>query len=153
MNIFKCVFPYEKNRNSPLGTQLVQWSKFKTQEPKIIYFITNSAKKFSGCAWVRTKGRSHSNVGQWISQAMISVPFSSVQSLSRVQIFATPRITAHKDSLSITNCRTLLKPMSIESVMPSSHLILCRSLLLLPPIAPSIRVFSNESTLCMRWPK
>ena len=79
--------------------------------------------------------------------------FSSVQSLSRVQLFVTPRITAHQASLSITNSRRLLKLMSIESVMPSNHLILCHPLLLLPPIPPSIRVFSNESTLCMRWPK
>ena len=79
--------------------------------------------------------------------------FSSVQSHSRVRLFATPWITAREASLSFTNSRGLLKLMSIESVMPSSHLILCHSLLLLPPIPPSIRVFSNESTLCMRWPK
>ena len=78
---------------------------------------------------------------------------SSVQSLSRVQLFATPWITAHQASLSITNSRTSLRLMSIESVMPSNHLILCRPLLLLPPIPPSIRVFSNESTLPMSWPK
>ena len=79
--------------------------------------------------------------------------FSSVQSLSRVQFFATPWITARQASLSITNSQSLLKLMSIESVMPSHHLILCRPLLLLPPIPPSIRVFSNESTLCMSWRK
>ena len=79
--------------------------------------------------------------------------FSSVQSLSRVQLFATPWITAHQASLSITNSRSLLKLMPIESVMPSSHLILCHPLLLLPPIPPGIGVFSNESTLHMRWPK
>ena len=77
----------------------------------------------------------------------------SVQSLSRVQLFVTPWIAAHQASWSITNSWTLLKPMSIESVMPSSHLILCCPLQLLPPIPPSIRVFSNESILCMRWPK
>ena len=76
--------------------------------------------------------------------------FSSVQSLSRVRLFATPSITAHQASLSITNSRSLIKLMSIESVIPSSHLILCRPPLLLPPIPPRIRVFSNESTLCMR---
>ena len=79
--------------------------------------------------------------------------FSSVQSLSPVQLFAIPWTAAHQASLSITNCWSLLKLMSIESVMPSSHLILCHPLFLLPPIPPSIRVFSNESTLCMRWPK
>ena len=79
--------------------------------------------------------------------------FSSVQSLSHVQLFATPWITARQASLSITNSRSLLKLMPIESVMPSSHLILCRPLLLLAPIPPSIRVFSIESILHMRWPK
>ena len=78
---------------------------------------------------------------------------SSVQSLSRVRLFATPRIAARQASLSLTNPRSSHKLMSIESVMPSSHLILCRPLLLLPPIPTSIRVFSNESTLRMRWPK
>ena len=78
---------------------------------------------------------------------------TSVQLLSRVQLFATPWISAHQASLSITNSQSSLKLTSIESVMPSSHLTLCRPLFLLPPIPPSIRVFSNESTLRMRWPK
>ena len=78
--------------------------------------------------------------------------FSSVQSLSRVQLFATPWITACQASLSITNSRSSLRLTSMESMRPSSHLILCRPLLL-PPIPPSIRVFSNESILHMRWPK
>ena len=78
---------------------------------------------------------------------------SSVQSLSRVQLFATPWTEARQASLSITNSQSLLKLMSIESVMPSSHLFLCCPLLLLCPIPPSIRVFSNKSTLHMRWPK
>ena len=78
---------------------------------------------------------------------------SPVHSLSYVRLFATPWIAARQASLSITNSWSLLKLISIESVMPSSHLILCRPLLLLPPIPPSIRVFSNESTLHMRWPK
>ena len=79
--------------------------------------------------------------------------FSSVQSLSCVQLFATPRIAAGQDSLSITNSRSSPKPMSIESEMPSNHLILCHPLFLLPSIFPSIRVFSNESALRIRWPK
>jgi len=78
---------------------------------------------------------------------------SSVQSLSRVRLFATPRTAARQASLSITNSQSSLKLMSIKSMMPFSHLILCRPLLLLPPTPPSIRVFSNESTLHMRWPK
>ena len=77
----------------------------------------------------------------------------SVQSLSRVRLSATPWIAARQASLSITNSRSLLKLMPIKAVMPSSHLILCHPLFLLPPIPPSIRAFSNESTLCMRWPK
>ena len=77
--------------------------------------------------------------------------FSSVQSLSRVWLFATPWIAAPQASLSVTSSRSSLKLTSIESVMPSSHLILCHPFLLLPPIPPSIRVFSNESTLRMRW--
>ena len=79
--------------------------------------------------------------------------FSSVQSLSCVQLFAIPWTAAHQASLSITNSKRLLKLMSIESVMPSNHLILCHPLLLLPSIFPSIRVFSNESALQLRGPK
>ena len=81
------------------------------------------------------------------------IQFSSVQLCSRVWLFATPWIIACQASLSITSSQSSLKLMSIELVMPSSHLILCRLLLLLPPIPPSIRVFSNESALLMRWPK
>ena len=77
----------------------------------------------------------------------------SVQSLSRVWLFATPWTAARQAFLSITNSRSPPKPMSVESVMPSNHLILCRALLLLSSIFPSIRVFSNESALCIRWPK
>ena len=78
---------------------------------------------------------------------------SSVQSLSHVRLFVTPWITARQASLSIINSQSILKLMPSELVMPSSHLILCRPLLHLPPIPASIRVFSNESTLHMRWPK
>ena len=91
----------------------------------------------------------------WLNNWLIVTPdtFSSVQSLSRVQLFATPWTTAHQASLSITNSRSPPKLMSVELMMPSSHLILCCPLFLLPPIPHSIRVFSNESTLHMRWPK
>ena len=82
-----------------------------------------------------------------------SVQFSSVQSLSRVQLFVTPWIAACQASLSITISRSSLRLTSIESMMSSSHLILCCPLFLLPPIPPSIRVFSNKSALHMRWPK
>ena len=79
--------------------------------------------------------------------------FSSVQSLSRVWLFVTPWIAARQASLSITNSWSLLKLMSIESVMPFNHLILCHPLVLLPSLFPGIRVFSNDSTLRIRWPK
>ena len=82
-----------------------------------------------------------------------SVQFSSVQSLSHVRLFATPWTTARQASLSITNSQSSLKLMSIELVMPCSYLILCCPLLLLSLTPPSIRIFSNESTLCLRWPK
>ena len=87
----------------------------------------------------------------WI--VFFTLILSSVQSLSPVWLFATPWIEARQASLSITNSRSSFKLMSIESVMPSIHLILCHPLLLLPPIPPNIRVFSNESTLRMSWPK
>ena len=100
------------------------------------------------------KGKAKSNSTHPLSRPLpLTVQFSSVQSLSRVRLFATPRIAARQASLSITNSQSLLKPMSINSVRPSSHPILCRPLLLLPPVPPSIRVFSSESTLRMRWPK
>ena len=96
------------------------------------------------------------NFSEWNSNllCLLTFPpqFISVQSLSRVQLFATPWTAAHQASLSITNSRSLPKLMSIDSVMPSNHLILCCPLLL-PSIFPSIRVFSNESALRIRWPK
>ena len=95
----------------------------------------------------------YTSVNKKESHLSDSVQFSSVQSLSFVRLFATPWIAASQASLSITNSQSSLKLTSIESVMPSSHLILCRPLFFLPPIPPNIRVFSNESTLCMRWPK
>ena len=89
--------------------------------------------------------RSHHSLDVGLHVVVSLIQFSSVQSLSCVRPFATPWIAAHQASLSITNSRSSLRLMSIESVMPSSHLILCRPLLLLPSIPPSIRVFSNES--------
>ena len=84
---------------------------------------------------------------------MFMLKFSSVQSLSRVQLFEIPWTAACQAFLSITNSQSLLKLMSIDSVMPSNHLILCHPLLLPPSIFPSIRIFSNESVLCIKWPK
>ena len=98
----------------------------------------------------------HLSPGPWIWHewyVYVNIQFSSVQSLSRVRLFVTPWIAARQASLSITNSQSSPKLMSIESVMPSNHLIFCRPLLLLPSIFPSIRVFSNESALRIRWPK
>ena len=100
--------------------------------------------------------RTLEDITQWKNHVFISLvtlTISSVQSLSRVQLFVTPWTEVCQASLSITNSQSLLKLMSIESVMPSNYFILCHSLLLLPSIFPSIRVFSNESVLCVRWPK
>ena len=116
---------------------------------------TQHALKVTGFSWSSVR-RSflHENLfNNLISNVLITYQFSSVQSRSRVWLFATPWIGAHQASMPITNSRSSLKLMSIELVMPSSHLILCCPLLLLPPIPPSIRVFSNESTLRIRWPK
>ena len=109
---------------------------------------------WGGPAWHTSASLSY--VGSFAMARLWSlylVQFSSVQSLSHVQLFATPWTAAHQASLSITNSQSLLKLMSIELVMPSNHLILCHSLLLLPSIFPSIRVFSNESVLHIRWRK
>ena len=90
---------------------------------------------------------------QWVNTTYGKIQSSSFQSFSRIWLFATPWIAARQTSLSITNSQSLLRLMFIELMMPSSHLILCHLLLLLPPIPPRNRVFSNESTLCTRWPK
>ena len=92
------------------------------------------------------------NIGQIIRWLILPRSVSSVQLLSRVWLLVTPWTAAHQASVSITNSRSLLKLMSIESVMPSNHLILCHPVLLLPSIFPSIRVFSSESVLHIRWP-
>ena len=91
------------------------------------------------------------SISQWMPPSWSM--FSSVQSLSHVWLFETPWTAARQASLSITNSQSLLKLVSIKSVMPSNYLILCHPLLLLPSIFPSIRVFSNKSVLCIRWPK
>ena len=105
--------------------------------------------------WVQQVVFSHYSIRKELLLMTISksLSFSSVQLLSHVRFFVTRWTAAHQASLSLTNSWSLLILMSIESVVPSNHLILCRPLLLLPPIFPSIRVFSNESALRMRWPK
>ena len=121
----------------------------------------NSPSGYSECKW--STGHTLINTELYLNFLHIFHPylfhlslltqFSSLQSLSHVWLFATPWTAARQASLSITNSWSLPKPMSIESVMPSNHLILCRPLLLLPSIFPSIRVFSNESVIRIRWPK
>ena len=99
--------------------------------------------------WREWNGKNLNQEPRWFLPGQ----FSSLQLLSRIQLFATPWAAAHQTSLSITNSQSLLKLMSIESVMPYNHLILCHPLLLLPSIFLSIRVFSNKSILHIRWPK
>ena len=133
------------------------------------YLTTSQSEK---CPWVdhalllehgETSHYPHSGAGSTVLRAwghcgllclakLFLSQFSSVQSLSHVRLFVTPLTVAHQSSLSITNSQSLLKLMSITSVMPSNHIILCHPLLL-PSIFPSIRVFSNESVLHIRWPK
>ena len=119
-------------------------------------YIKVSEKILEGNECARSDGSRNGHMArkQWPKdQILRSVQFSSFQSLSHVWLFATPWTTAHQASLSITNSRSPPKPMSIESVMPSYHLILCCPLLLLPSVFPSMRVFSNESALRIRQPK
>ena len=111
------------------------------QKPLGISFIVNDFCCF------------HSNFDSLAMSLNVRVQYSSVQSLSCVQLFATPWTAARQAPLSITNSRSLLKLMSIELVMPSNHLILCHPLLLPPSIFPSIKIFSNKSVLHIRWPK
>ena len=108
--------------------------------------------KYHGVSWFGFWKRRKAP-GENLEKSQRSFLVSSVQSLSRVLLFVTPWTAARQASLSITNSWSLLKLMSIESMMPSNHLILCHPLLLLPSIFASIRVFSNKSVLCIRWPK
>ena len=119
----------ERNGSTTYSLALVSQTNFSTTVRAILFFSHSSTSLTCGLL------------------------FSSVQSFSQVQLFMTPWTAAHQASLSITNSQSLLKPMSIESVMPSNHLILCRPLLLQPSIFTNIRVFPNESVLLIRWPK
>ena len=136
---FKAIFKGFRRNQSQKRSWIIQFSH------RLVWYPT-SACMVAHLLWQGT----HSFLRQWIHFA--AGWFSSVQSLSRVQLFVTPWTAACQASLSITNSQSWLKLMSIESVMPSNHLILCRPLLL-PSIFPSIRVFSNESVLRIRWPK
>ena len=138
-----CLFPLSLPH---LGCPLL-----KSIIPKILlYSYCFSAQEFKR---TRFDPLFKSKLSLWHWKPFNSVQFSSFQLLSHVQLFVTPWTGACQTSLSITNSRSLLRLMSIESVMPSNHLILCCPLLLLPSIFPSFRVFSNELVLCIRWPK
>ena len=127
----------------------LQYSCLEISMARGAWQTTNHGSQKLRRDWVTN---THIQYESW-NKAVCGHQFSSVHSLSCVWLFATPWIAARQASLSITNSRSSPRLTSIESVMPSSHLILCRPLVLLPPIPPSIRVFSNESTLRIRWPK
>ena len=137
-------------QNTGVGSLSLLLGIFPTQDSnqdllycrQILYQLS-----YQGSSLYTKEPRKHSSL------KILSDQIRSDQSLSRVQLFATPWIAARQASLSSTNSQSSLRLTSIESVMPSSHLILCHPLLLLPSIPPSIRVFSNESTLHMKWPK
>ena len=118
----------------PWTNSIFQHHRIPFSNHNLVYFVWDNSLRPHGLQYARLQ-------------------FSSVQSLSHVRLFVTPWTAARQASLSITNSWSLLKLISIESEMPSDHLILCRPLLLLPSIFPSIRVFSNESALRIRWPK
>ena len=139
----------------------VDWMASLTQWTWVVQALGDGEGQGSLVCW-STWSNKESYMTEWLNNRNKKLFFfsdyfctfiSSVQSLRRVRLFATPWIAACQASLSIINSRSSLRLTSIKTVMPSSHLIFCRPLLLLPPIPPSIRVFSNESTLRMRWPK
>ena len=146
-NLFKKIWVIKRTFHARMGIIKDRNGKALTEAEEIKRWqeYTELYKKGLMTGITMMVGHSPRHPGVW---SQVGLQFSSVaQSLSRVVLFATPRITARQASLSITNSRSSLRLTSIESVMPSSHLILCRPLLLLPPIPPIIRVFSNESTL------
>ena len=137
---------------------MIEMSPFDKKKIIIFYIVVCNVLKKITALYIEIKGyiqklKTYKNAEELTQSSFLMNQIRSDQSLSRVWLFATPWIPARQASLSITNSRSSLRLTSIESVMPSSYLILCRPLLLLPPIPSSIRVFSNESTLPMRWPK
>ena len=140
---------------SSISTEQFLPGKFHRQR-SLVGYNQQGCKKSDMSKWLSSTSvqqRTMFKCSWTLPKSYYQFMFSSVQLLSLVWLFATPWTAACQASLSITNSRNLLKLMSIESVMPSNHLILCRPLLLPPPTFPSIRVFSNESVLCIRWPK
>ena len=131
---------------NPMGCSPPDFSVHEILQARILEWVAMPSSRGS------SQPRDQTQVSHIVG-GFFTIWFSSVQLLSHVRLFATPWIPVRQASLSITNSQSSLKLTSIKSVMPSSHLILSRPLLLLPPIPPSTRVFSNESTLRMRWPK
>ena len=122
--------------------------------PIFLTGVSHGQRRLMG--WSPLGPKESDMIEQWtlsLSHSLHLIQLNSVQSFGHLRLFVTTWTTAHQASLSFTNCQSLRKPMSIESVMPSNHLIFCHPLLLLPSVFPSIRVFSNESALCIRWPK
>ena len=152
LSLLQGIFPTQGSNPGFLYCRWILYQLSHKERPRILDWV---AYPFSSrSSQLRNLNRVSCIVdGFFTNWAISSFQFSSVHSLSGVWLFATPWTAARQASLSITNSQSSLKLMSIELVMPSSHLILCRPLLLLSPIPPSIRVFSNESTLRMRWPK
>ena len=141
---------------APLALKAQSLNHWTTREvpPNSLIWISYSPSDFSYHLYQRFLSGAFGWTSEFPSALWnIRKSFSSVQSLSRVQLFATPWTAALQASLSITNYQSPPKPMSIELVMPSSHLILCHPLLLLPSVFHSVRIFSSESALCIRWPK
>ena len=135
-----------------VGHDWVTELNWKNDYSKIVEYKVNIYKSVTFVYNSNEQGKSENKNSIILKLALPNV-IRSDQSLSRVWLFVTPWITACQASLSITNSQSSFRLTSIKSVIPSSHLILCHPLLLLPPIPPSIRVFSNDSTLCRRWPK
>ena len=151
LTVFKCI-KWKCSRSIPVFSFTGLSLMWHTETNTCIYTYT--------CRYLFLKMRMHAinlavftSKENWVTGVGETHMFSSVQLLSRVWLSVTPWTAAHQASLSITSSRSLPKLMSIESVMPSNHLILCHPLLLLPSIFPSIRVFSNESAPRIRWPK
>ena len=152
-----CVYSITPTLHNPMDCNLPGSSVHGISQARILEWVTILFSR--GSSWPRDQTWDSCIAGRFFTlwttrEALFNMePVSSVQSLSHVRLFAAPWTASCQSSLSITNSQSLLKPMYIELVMPSNHLILCRPLLLLPSIFPSIRIFSSESVLLIRWPK
>ena len=149
--------PHGSGQGGPQAAATPPWEKVQARPCPFVLPYENTPSSYNRKVRDRTienpTRKLLPNLAHRENTTWFSFNFSSVQLLIRVWLFATPWTTAHQTSLSITNSQSLLKLMSIKSVMPSNHLILCHPLLLPPSIFSSMRVFSNESVLCIMWPK